>query len=143
MQQIIFNITFLYFFSSYVYAQEVNTSYKTIYLIEDHGLLDNTDADERTMITLSHSSEEWNFFFEKERLIAFECMQKDFPFKELTEVKNKVYKDETGNLKLYTKYKTSNVLSVTIESSHFSTNLYFSQNNNEEATLLFKKLINK
>ncbi|WP_188167376.1 hypothetical protein [Flammeovirga sp. EKP202] len=127
--------------SLFAQSQKVSTSYKTIYLIEDEGLLDKCDVEERNIITLTHSMEEWQFFFEKNKLIAFECIQKDFLFEELFEVKPNVFEDKSGLYKLYTQIKKPNEISITIESQNNLTDLHFCENNNEEATFYFKKMV--
>ncbi|WP_169658010.1 hypothetical protein [Flammeovirga aprica] len=130
-------------FSNNLFAQsqQVDTSYKTIYLIEDEGLLDKYDAEERNVITLTHPLEEWHFFFEKNKLIAFECIQKNFLFEEVFEVRPNIYEDKSGFYKLYTQIKKPNEISITIESKNNLTDLYFHENNNEEATFYFKKMV--
>ncbi|KXX72650.1 hypothetical protein AVL50_06515 [Flammeovirga sp. SJP92] len=124
-------------------TQQVSTSYKTIYLVEDEGLLDKVDAKERDIITLTHphSMEEWQFFFEKNKLIAFECIQKNFLFEELFEVRPNIYEDKSGLYKLYTQIKKPNEISITIESQNNLTDLCFPENNNEQATFYFKKMV--
>ena len=141
MTNIILLLLFMVSLNAFAQEQVVDTSHKTIYMIEDEGMLDKIDIEERKVITLKHLQEEWQFFFEKNKLIAFECLHKNFLFEELFEVKPNIFEDKSGQYKLYTQIKNVNEISITIESRYSSTDLRFSENNNEEATFYFKKMV--
>ncbi|AZQ63335.1 hypothetical protein EI427_14120 [Flammeovirga pectinis] len=123
-------------------GQQSNVSVYTIYKVGDDGLLDKQDIAERKIVKVSpiSSLEDWHFFFEEEKIIAYECTYLNLPYTELIGSKNNTYSDYRGRIILSTSKREKDIL-LKINYNSSEKLLSFTKDENYEASSFFEKII--